>query len=147
MDKFKESSQGFDAFEKIAARFQDIGPEEFRQQFMTSHEPPVVTKDMNPKVIKLWEEFQNLQEQGKYEDIIRCMDSIINLDSKSSQALHVKGSVLHHLDKHEESLKCFEKAIELDENDAGAWNNKGDALDHLGKKEESVRCFEKAIEL
>ena len=83
MDEFKEYSQGFDAFEKIAAKFQE-DPLQFKQQFTSNPKQEAITKVFDGKLGELWEECIKLEKQeGKSDEIIRCMDSIIEMNIKS----------------------------------------------------------------
>ena len=82
MDEFKEYSQGFDAFEKIAAKFQE-NPLEFKRQFMPSPKQADIAKELggsHDPIRKLFDEYFELAKQeDKHDEIIRCMDSIIHL--------------------------------------------------------------------
>ena len=167
MGEFKEYSQGFDAFEKIAAKFQE-NPLEFKRQFTSNPKQEAITKGLDGKLGELWKEYTELEKQGgKFVEIIRCMDSIIEMniksltttddDGRTSVAVEgddimglvwsTKGKAYYDLGKHEEVIKCFDKILELDPKNADAWNNKGLSLDMLGKPEEAIECYDKAIEL
>ena len=70
MDKTKES----DTFEKIAARFQDKPPDDFKKMMM---------ENPNKDVLELVNELLKLHEQGdKSEEKIRKIDSILQLDGR-----------------------------------------------------------------
>ena len=146
MDKTEE----FDAIEKIAARFtQD--PLEFKREFTLSPEPSLTRSEEWDKIEKLWDEYAELvKQEGKEDEIIRCMDSIIQMDllyKTQVLAWINKGKALYELGRPEEAIECFDKAIELDPKDVGVWNNKGIVLDDLGKHEEAIECYDKVIEL
>ena len=85
MYEFKEYSHGFDAFEKIAAKFQE-NPLEFKQQFTSNPKQADITKVLggrHGKIGKLFDEYLELAKQeDKHDEIIRCMDSIIHLQEK-----------------------------------------------------------------
>ena len=73
MDKFKESSQGFDAFEKIAARFQE-NPMEFKRQFTSGYDQ--FTSDSDQSFLQLLgdklAEFaeKNPEKIGEFEKLL-----------------------------------------------------------------------------
>ena len=172
MDEFKEYSQGFDAFEKIAAKFQE-NPLEFKRQFTSDSDQFTSDSDQSFLQVlgdklgdklgefgKLLNEYNELEKQGgKPDEIIRCIDSIIELDFESInfvagfdnpdttsdtnitikktdldvEFLFIKGKICFELEKPEEALKCADKIIELNHKNAGGWGNKGNALGMLGK--------------
>ena len=146
MDKTEE----FDAFEEIAARFtQD--PLEFKREFAPSPEPSLTRSEEWDKIEKLWDEYTKLvKQEGKEDEIIRCMDSIIQMDllyKTQVLAWINKGKALYELGRPEEAIECFDKAIELDPKKASAWYNKGTALTSLGRPEEAIECFDKVNEI
>ena len=100
------------------------------------------------KIEKLWDEYAELvKQEGKEDEIIRCMDSIIQMDllyKTQVLAWINKGKALYELGRPEEAIECFDKAIELDPKKASAWYNKGTALTSLGRPEEAIECFDKA---
>ena len=156
MDESKEYSQGFDAFEKIAAKFQE-NPLEFKRQFTSDSDQFTSDSDQsflqvlgdklaefaekNPEKVgefeKLLWEYNELEKQGgKPDEIIRCIDSIIELDFKTIniitdtdtdsdtnitikktdldvEFLFIKGKICFELEWAEEAIKCFDKVIEL----------------------------------
>ena len=101
------------------------------------------------KIEKLWDEFAELKKQEDKEyEIIRCMDSIIQLDPKDVDAWHNKGFALGLLGiLEEDAIECFDKVIELDPKYVDAWYNKGFALSELGKHKEAKECFDKENEI
>ena len=109
MDKTEE----FDAFEKIAARFQE-NPIEFKRQFTARPEPSLTRSEKWDKIEKLWDEYTELiKQEGKEDEIIRCMDSIIQMDLlyKTQVLAWVnKGKALYELGRPEEAIECFDKA-------------------------------------
>ena len=140
-------TEKFDNIDLIAAKFQQ-NPFEFKRQFMTRPEPSLTRTERNDAVEKLWDEYTELvKQEGKSDEIIRCMDSIIQLDPKDGYAWSSKGIALGILGKPEESIGCFDKAIELDPKYVFAWGGKGNELSDLGKPEEAIKCYDKALEL
>ena len=134
-------------FEQLLAKFQE-NPIEFKNYIMDRPKPSLTKTESNVKIEKLWDEYTKLKKQeGKSDEIIRCMDSIIHLDPKVAFAWFGKGNALYDLEKYEESLECYDKSIKLDPKMAHTWNNNGNVLGRLGKKEESIKCYDKAIEL
>jgi tetratricopeptide (TPR) repeat protein len=70
-------------------------------------------------------------QQGKYDEAIKCYDEAIRLDPKNAQARFNKGAALDAQGKHDEAIKAYDEdikvydeAILLDPNDARAWGNK-----------------------
>tara|TARA_B100000586_G_C19801355_1_gene298256 strand:- start:38 stop:490 length:453 start_codon:yes stop_codon:yes gene_type:complete len=143
MDKTEE----FDALKKLVARFQE-NPIEFKSQFTPRPEPSLTRSEKWDRIEKLWDEYTELvKQEGKEDEIIRCMDSIIQMDllyKTQVLAWINKGKALYELGRPEEAIECFDKAIELDPKKASAWYNKGTALTNLGRPEEAIECFDKA---
>ena len=116
--KQDDKTEEFDAFEKIAARFTK-NPLEFKRQFTPRPEPSLPRTEKWDKIEKLWDEYTKLvKQEGKDDEIIRCMDSIIQLKPKNVHAWVSKGTALGMLGKQEEALKCCDKAIKMDPPDS-----------------------------
>ena len=108
-------TEKFENIDLIAAKFQQ-NPFEFKRQFMARPEPSLTRTERNDAVEKLWDEYTELiKQEGKSDEIIRCMDSIIQLDPKDVDAWHNKGFALGLLGiLEEDAIECFDKATELD---------------------------------
>ena len=110
-------------FEQLLANFRKEDPLEFKNNIISRPKPSLTRTERNDKIEKLWDEYTKLVKQEEPQDakslnilgdeIIRCVDSIIQLNPKSVNAWHSKGSALSKLGKFEEAIECFDKIIEL----------------------------------
>jgi len=127
-------------FDKVAARFE--APDDFKKMMMGNP---------NKKITELAAELIKLHEEGgKYDEEIRCMDSMIQQDSRLADHFFPwlqKGMLFGIKENYEESVKCYDKAIELGCNVFELWYGKAMSLAKLGKYEEALTCSEKAIGL
>jgi len=78
------------------------------------------------------DEIKNLQilslekiEEEKFDDALKLLDKIIEIDPNNVFAYNNKGAILLEQEKYAESISVLEKSIQINENNTQAWNNKG----------------------
>jgi len=154
----KKKKQLDDAFSSFFAKFAAEDPFIHKRKAMRSEvfvTPKRVEK--NDKIEKLWSEFSKLEGANKFEEIITCMNSIIELDPGNASAWLNKAGALHnlaenfdgkqYLDKQKEAKKCCLQALELKPDWWNAANNLGIMCESLGELEDAKKYYDKAIKL
>jgi len=87
-------------------------------------------RERNGKDADAWvDKGDSLNNQGKFDEAIKCYDKAIQLDPKIADAWNNKGESLRNKGKFDEAMKCYDKAIELDPKNVFALNNKAFAFD------------------
>lgn len=89
----------------------------------------------------------SLENLGRHEEAIRCLDKALELDPSNYTAWNNKGISLANLGRNEEAIQCLDKSLEINPGYVNAWNNKGNCLYRLNRYDEAVHCFDKAIAL
>lgn len=86
-----------------------------------------------------------LAEQGKYDEAIQLMDSVIKIDGNNATAWHNKGIIQYKQGRYLDAVNSFGQAADIDPGYIEAWYNKGIALAGLGKYLEAIRAFDKVL--
>ena len=79
--------------------------------------------------------------EGRFDDALIYLDSILELDPNQLAALSNKGGVLIELEKYEEAIEYLDRALEINPNHVQTLNNKGIALFRLGSYEDSLYIY------
>ena len=155
----KKKKQLDDIFSSFFAKFAAEDPFIHKRKALRSEvfvTPKRVEK--NDKIEKLWSEFSKLEGANKFEEIITCMNSIIELDPGNASAWLNKAGALHnlseqapeyqtHLDKLKEAKKCCLQALELKPDWWNAVNNLGTICESLDELEDAKKYYDKATKL
>ena len=70
------------------------------------------------------EKGNNLYDQEKYEEAIKCYDKALRIDPKNTHAWNNKGIALYGQGNYAVALECFDRALEIDPKYISAINNK-----------------------
>ena len=88
-----------------------------------------------------------LQQQGRLEEALACLDAALVLAPRAAQVLNARGMVLHRLARFDEAIGAYQAAIEIEPGHAEAIMNKGVALYELKRHDEAHACLVRALEL
>lgn len=81
--------------------------------------------EIDPEVIIRWViKGQALNNLGRYDEAIVCLDKALELDPESGSSWNFKGFALQNLGRYDEAMICFDKALEIDPDYENALNNK-----------------------
>lgn len=86
-----------------------------------------------------------LAEQGRSDEAIQVMNSLIRMDSNNPSVWYNKGIILYRQGKYAEAVNCFAQAADIDPGFTDAFYNKGIALMKLGKYHQAIRAFDAVI--
>ena len=86
-------------------------------------------------------------DEGRFDDALIYLDSILELDPNQLAALSNKGGVLIELEKYEEAIEYLDRALEINPNHVQTLNNKGIALFRLGSYEDSLSIYYEVFKL
>ncbi len=81
------------------------------------------------------------------EELIRCLEHIVQLESLVAVAWCELGVGYRSLGRTKEALKCYDIAITINPTDPLPWNKKGWALHLENRHEEAVACFDRSLAL
>jgi len=88
-----------------------------------------------------------LSNQGKYEEALRCFDNVLETEPDDPTALTYKGIALADLGREKESMEIFNNLLEIAPNDHALLNNKAQALTRFGKLDEAIELYDKSLEI
>jgi predicted O-linked N-acetylglucosamine transferase (SPINDLY family) len=96
---------------------------------------------------ELFEEAQNLQQQGQLEKAIKMYGSVIEGMPQRAEPYYKRANALNGLGRAEEALRDYDQAICLNPSYAYAWCNRGSVLERLGRREEALANYDRALAL
>ena len=135
-----------DSLEGVS-EYSDIDLEEIRETIIGYTKPKKIDLEKEPRIKKLWDEWDKLEEKNDLEGMLRCVNSILDIDNNNKTALHNKGCTFCDLFEYEKALECFHKLTEINPKYTVAWYNKGVTLTHLDRHQDAIECYDKAIKL
>jgi tetratricopeptide (TPR) repeat protein len=100
-----------------------------------------------PDARELCDSAIELAEQGKYDEAILVMNSVIRTDSNNANAWYNKGVIQYKQGKYLDAVNSFGQATDIDPEFTEAWYNKGLALAALGKYPEAIHAFDKVLSI
>jgi tetratricopeptide (TPR) repeat protein len=65
---------------------------------------------------------------GKFQDVIRCYDKVLEINPRYFERLNNKGNVLADHEKLDVAIKCYDKFSGINSGNADAWLDKGTVL-------------------
>jgi Flp pilus assembly protein TadD len=86
--------------------------------------------------------FLRVKDLGK---AIRYIDEAIDPDTKDTDYLHIKGSILEELNRYEEALKVYEKALEIDPKNVKIRYSMGNVLEKSGRRSRAMAEMENIL--
>jgi serine/threonine protein kinase len=89
----------------------------------------------------------SLNNIGRFEDAINCLDKAILFDPNLEIAWCNKGLALIDSGRPSEAVETLIKAIAINPRYPGSWCNLGLAYDKIGKSREAVQAYQKAAQL
>lgn len=136
MEKFDDAlimyDDSADMWERIADSFSKRNIDDKAQE---SHDRSVRTRSAKgPVYFRL----------GKYEDALKCVDSLTESYPDVALNWSNRGMALFSLERYEEALESFDRALELAPEFNVALCSKGSCLARLERYEESLEFFDKA---
>jgi len=100
-----------------------------------------------PSGEQLFEQAQDLQQQGKLEEAVRLYGSVIDGIPNRAQVYYKRANALNGLGRTEAALEDYDRAIGLDPSYAYAWCNRGSVLEGLGRRKEALESYDRALGL
>ena len=95
---------------------------------------------------KIYDDAENLYEQGNYEEALKLFASIMD-DYETYSAACYYGCCLTRLGEYDKSIALFKKLLDLCPDWESLWYNLGDAYLKNGDKEQALSCLLKAEEI
>jgi predicted O-linked N-acetylglucosamine transferase (SPINDLY family) len=95
------------------------------------------------KVIEAWKSFQ----QGKLDDADELAQEALKLNSRSADALHLRGAIAGIRHEHSKAETLFRKAIEFEKRNSFIYYNLAKSLIEQNRFQESLKWSRKSIEL
>ncbi|HJX55993.1 MAG TPA: tetratricopeptide repeat protein [Methanoregula sp.] len=86
-----------------------------------------------------------LAGQGRFDEAILVMNSVIRTDSNNPSIWYNKGLILHKQEKYTDAVNCFAQAADRDPGFIDALYNKGITPMKLGKYNQAIRVFDAII--
>ncbi len=90
---------------------------------------------------------QVLEKEGKWQDVVRCCDAVLESDPQCLEAWSKRGEALFRLDRVNDAMACFDRAIHINPHVAVAWHSKGVALYRSRRWDEAAECFTRSQQL
>ena len=88
----------------------------------------------------------DLANQGKYQEALPYLDSVLQQESDNVIALGDKANALINLEKYEDALTYYDKALQQKPDDGFFLSGKGEALKYLEKYEDALTYYDKALQ-
>jgi len=98
-----------------------------------------------PDVRILCDSAIELAEQGRFDEAIQVMNSVIRIDSNNPNIWYNKGLIHYKQGKYVDAVNCFAQAADIDPGFTEALYNKGIAFMKLGKYNQAIRVFDAVI--
>lgn len=86
-------------------------------------------------------------QAGQLQQAEALYQSILQLQPKNSDALHLLGVIAYQVGKNEIAVNLISQSIAINPSFAEAHNNLGNALKALGQYEEALKCYELTLQL
>ena len=87
----------------------------------------------------------DLAGQGRFDEAIQIMNSVIRTDSNNPNIWYNKGLIHYMQGKYIDAVNCFAHAADIDPDFTEALYNKGITLMKLGKYDQAIRVFNAVI--
>jgi serine/threonine protein kinase len=88
----------------------------------------------------------SLNNIGRYEEAIDCLDKAISMNPNIAEVWCNKGLALVNWGKYAEAINTLISALERQIESSGMWCNLGLAYDRIGNKEQAFKAYQRAIE-
>jgi tetratricopeptide (TPR) repeat protein len=88
-----------------------------------------------------------LTTQGKYQEALPYLDSVLQQAPDNIVALYSKAYALRQLEEYEDALSAINQVLVLDQNYEGAYFEKGYTLGELGRYEESIKAYQNELQI
>jgi len=95
----------------------------------------------------LLERAQVLEQAGKYEDAIDCLDQVLGREPKKEGAWYIRGCCLQQLGELEEAIASLDRSVELEPERPEAWYHKGVAEQLSGANAEAASSLKQFLSL
>ncbi len=99
------------------------------------------------QIVQLFQQGLALHQQGQLSDAKSIYDSILNVNPRHFDALHLTGVILHQSGQFQVAADFMARAIEINPNNPFAYSNRGNTLSELKKFEAAIASYDKAIAL
>jgi tetratricopeptide (TPR) repeat protein len=98
-----------------------------------------------PDARELCDSAIELAEQGRFDEAIQVMNSVIRTDSNNPNIWYNKGLIHYNQEDYIAAVNCFAQAADIEPGFTDALYNKGLALMKIGKYTQAIRVFDAVI--
>jgi tetratricopeptide (TPR) repeat protein len=98
-----------------------------------------------PDARELCDSAIELAEQGRFDEAIKVMNSVIRTDSNNPNVWYNKGLIHYRQGKYVDAVNSFSQAADIDPGFTDAHYNKGLALMKTGKYTQAIHVFDAVI--
>lgn len=135
-----EPSQRYETFSELRL---ELAQALFRRTGCSVELPKGADRDSRYWTVK----GMSLNNLGRHQDAIVCIDKAIELDQHDAYAWSAKGNALVALGRLEEAMTCYDEALRIHPKFAAIWNNKGIVLHKLRRYQEALTFYASALEI
>ncbi|MFN2098646.1 tetratricopeptide repeat-containing sulfotransferase family protein [Altererythrobacter sp. MF3-039] len=101
-----------------------------------------------PTYVEARESLAKLQrDQGKYEESLATIESLLDIDQKHLAALSLRAALCEQLRKFDEADRAFEELHRIHPEDARGYANHAFLLKTIGRQEDAVEAYRKSLRI
>jgi len=97
--------------------------------------------------LAILEEDQSEYEFGRWEEMLVCIDKLLETNSQDAALQEKRGSALVELGRFEEALECYDELLKSEPENPKLWLAKGQALSRASRFHESLVCFDRGLQI
>ena len=87
----------------------------------------------------------HLVKNGRYDEALKNIDALINIEQSNVSAYKVKASCLHLLGRDEEAIEVFSEAVKMEPGDNNSYKMMGDISLKKDQYEDAIEYYKKAL--
>ncbi len=96
---------------------------------------------------KSLDEGHKLLEEGRFEEVIRISNKVLENREDNIEALTLRGRALSELGYFQKSLESFDEALQIKSDFYQAWNARGDVLMLMDRVDEAIQSYERTLQI
>jgi len=86
--------------------------------------------------------FLRTKDLGK---ALRYINEVVDSDTKDTDILHIKGSILEELNRYDEALKVYQRALEVEPKNSRIRYSQGNVLEKSGRRSKGLQEMERIL--